>query len=85
VAKVNTDDNPEWAMKYGVQGIPTMLFVRDGQIVDRVVGAQPYPVIKGRIDKMIMPSSLSADVVYLTVDDPHARGAQQCSPRALCT
>ena len=27
VAKVNTDDNPEWAMKFGVQGIPTMLFV----------------------------------------------------------
>ena len=55
VAKVNTDDDPEWAMKYGVQGIPTLLFVRDGQIVDRVVGAQPYPVIKGRIDKMIAP------------------------------
>ena len=53
VAKVNTDDHPEWAMHYGVQGIPTMLFVRNGQIVDRVVGAQPYPVIKGRIDKMI--------------------------------
>ena len=34
IAKVNTDENPEWAMKYGVQGIPTMLFVRDGQIVD---------------------------------------------------
>ena len=55
VAKVNTDDNPEWAMKYGVQGIPTMLFVRDGQIVDRIVGAQPYPVIKARIDKMLTP------------------------------
>ena len=27
VAKVNTDDNPEWAQKYGVQGIPTMLFI----------------------------------------------------------
>ena len=53
VAKVNTDDNPEWAMKYGVQGIPTMLFVRNGQIVDRIVGAAPYPSIKGRLDKMI--------------------------------
>ncbi len=53
VAKVNTDENPEWAMKYGVQGIPTMLFVRDGQIVDRIVGAVPYPVIKGRVDKIL--------------------------------
>ena len=42
-------------MKYGVQGIPTMLFVRDGQIIDRIVGAQPYPVIKGRIDRLIAP------------------------------
>jgi thioredoxin 1 len=53
VAKVNTDENPEWAMKYGVQGIPTMLFVQNGQIIDRIVGAVPYPVIKGRLDKML--------------------------------
>jgi thioredoxin 1 len=53
VAKVNTDDNPEWAMNYGVQGIPTLLFVRDGQIVDRMVGAAPRPMIKARIDKLI--------------------------------
>jgi thioredoxin 1 len=53
VAKVNTDDNPEYAMRYGVQGIPTMLFVRDGQIVDRIVGAGPYPMIKARLDKVL--------------------------------
>ena len=39
VAKVNTDENPEWAMKFGVQGIPTMLFVADGKVVHRQVGA----------------------------------------------
>jgi len=53
VAKVNTDDNPEWAMKYGVQGIPTMLFVRDGKVVDRMVGAAPHPVIKARVEKLL--------------------------------
>ncbi len=53
VAKVNTDDNPEYAMKYGVQGIPTLLFVREGQIVDRIVGAAPYPMIKQRIDVVL--------------------------------
>jgi len=53
VAKVNTDDNPEWAMKYGVQGIPTMLFVRDGKVVDQMVGAAPLPVIKGRVEKLV--------------------------------
>jgi thioredoxin 1 len=46
VAKVNTDENPEWAMKYGVQGIPTILFVSRGKIVHRQVGAIPEPVLR---------------------------------------
>ncbi|MFQ5578405.1 MAG: thioredoxin, partial [Anaerolineae bacterium] len=53
VAKVNTDDNPQWAMKYGVQGIPTMLFVKDGKIADRMVGAAPKPMIQQRIDNVL--------------------------------
>jgi thioredoxin 1 len=46
VAKVNTDENPEWAMKYGVQGIPTMLFISGGKIVHRQVGALPEPILR---------------------------------------
>jgi thioredoxin 1 len=46
IAKVNTDENPEWAMKYGVQGIPTMLFVANGKIIHRQVGALPEPMIR---------------------------------------
>jgi len=53
VAKVNTDDNPEWAMRYGVRGIPTMLFVRDGKVVDQMVGAAPHPMIKARVEKLL--------------------------------
>ena len=53
IAKVNTDENPQWAMKYGVQGIPTMLFVKDGKIVDRIIGAHPKPSIQQRIDSMV--------------------------------
>jgi thioredoxin 1 len=53
VAKVNTDDNPEYAMRYGVQGIPTLLFVRDGQVVDRIVGAAPYVMIKQRLEGLL--------------------------------
>jgi len=41
VAKVNTDENQEWASKYGVQGIPTMLLVSNGKIVHRQVGTVP--------------------------------------------
>jgi thioredoxin 1 len=53
IAKVNTDENPQWAMKYGVQGIPTMLFVKDGQLVDRMVGAAPKPFIQQRVDTLL--------------------------------
>ncbi|MDM8520881.1 thioredoxin [Anaerolineales bacterium HSG6] len=53
IAKVNTDENHQWATKYGVQGIPTMLFVKDGELVDRVVGALPKPSIQQRIDTLI--------------------------------
>ena len=53
VAKVNTDDNPEWAMRYGVQGIPTLLYVVNGKVVDRQVGAAPKPYIQKKIDAML--------------------------------
>jgi thioredoxin 1 len=53
IAKVNTDENPQWAMKYGIQSIPTMLFVKDGEIVDRIIGAHPKPSIQQRVDSML--------------------------------
>ena len=53
IAKVNTDENPQWAMQYGVQGIPTMLFVKDGELVDRMVGAAPKPMIQQRVDNLL--------------------------------
>ena len=53
IAKVNTDENPEWAMKYGVQGIPTLLFVKGGDVKDRIVGVVPAPVIKSKIDGLL--------------------------------
>ena len=46
VAKVNTDENPEWMNKYGIQGIPTMLFVANGKIVHRQVGALPERMLR---------------------------------------
>lgn len=53
IAKVNTDENPQYAIQYGVQGIPTMLFVKDGDIFDRIVGAAPKPAIQQRIKAMV--------------------------------
>ncbi len=45
IAKLNVDENPNVAMRYGVQSIPTMLVFKDGELVDRIVGAMP----KGRL------------------------------------
>jgi thioredoxin 1 len=45
IAKVNTDENPEWAGRYGVQGIPTMLLVVNGKVLHRQVGALPEPML----------------------------------------
>lgn len=53
VAKVNTDENAENAMKYNVQGIPTMLFVSKGKIVHKQVGALPEPNIRMIIDQFL--------------------------------
>ena len=53
VAKVNTDEDKEWAMKYGVRGIPTMLFVANGQIIDTVVGALPEPMLKQKVEQLL--------------------------------
>lgn len=46
VAKVNTDENPQWAMKYGIQGIPTLLFIYNGKVVHRQVGALPERMLR---------------------------------------
>lgn len=53
VAKVNTDENPEWMMKYGVQGIPTMLFIAGGKLIHRQVGALPEPMLRGIVAQFL--------------------------------
>lgn len=53
VAKVNTDENSEYAIKYGVQGIPTMMFVSGGKIVHRQVGALPEANIRETVDQFL--------------------------------
>jgi thioredoxin 1 len=53
VAKVNTDENARWAMKYGVQGIPTMLFVSGGDVVNTQVGALPEPFLRDMIEAFL--------------------------------
>jgi len=53
VAKVDTDQNPQWATKFGVRGIPTMLFVKDGEVIDQQVGAVPKQVITSKLQSLL--------------------------------
>lgn len=46
IAKVNTDDHAEWMQKFGIQGIPTLLFVSNGKVVHRQVGALPEKMLR---------------------------------------
>ena len=53
ITKVNTDDNPEWAGKYSVQGIPTMLFISDGNVIHRQVGALPERLLREAVSQFL--------------------------------
>ncbi len=53
VAKVNTDENSQWAMHYGVQGIPTLLFVHKGKVVHQQVGALPEPILRDLVEQFL--------------------------------
>ena len=49
IGKVNVDENPQVSMNYGITSIPAILFIKNGQVVDKLVGAQP----KGNFVKKI--------------------------------
>jgi thioredoxin 1 len=53
VAKLDVDANPATAQRYGVQSIPTLIYFRGGQEVDRVLGAQPAHVLKQRLEVLL--------------------------------
>ena len=51
VGKVNVDVNPQISMNYGITSIPAILFVKGGQVVDKLVGAQPKANFVKKIDQ----------------------------------
>jgi thioredoxin len=53
VAKVNTDENPGLSQRYDIQGIPTMMIFRGGQLVTRWTGAAPEPAIRQRVREAV--------------------------------
>jgi thioredoxin 1 len=49
VGKVNVDNNPQISMNYGITSIPAILFIKDGKVVDKQVGAVPKSVLEKKI------------------------------------
>jgi len=49
IAKLNVDENPQTAARFNIASIPTMLMFKDGQLIDRLIGAQPKKMIAERL------------------------------------
>jgi thioredoxin 1 len=50
LAKVNVDEQPALAARYGIRSIPTILFVKGGKVMDQVIGAVPKAQLKKKLD-----------------------------------
>ncbi len=55
IGKLNTDDNPQTPMKYGVMSIPTLLVFKQGRLVNQIVGAVPKREIVGKVEPLLAP------------------------------
>jgi len=53
IGKVDVDSNPGIAQKFGIRNIPTVLFVKRGEVVDKQVGAVPKPALTAKLDALL--------------------------------
>lgn len=53
IAKCDVEDNDEITMKYGVRNIPTIIFLKGGELVDKQVGACSKADLKAKLDKLV--------------------------------
>jgi thioredoxin 1 len=53
IAKLNVDENPNVPGRYGIMGIPTLLYFKGGKEVDRQVGVAGYPALANKLEKLL--------------------------------
>lgn len=53
IGKVNVDDNPEITAKFGIRNIPTVLFIKNGEVVDKVVGSTSKNVLTDKLESLL--------------------------------
>jgi thioredoxin 1 len=53
IAKLNTDEYPEILIRYGIMGIPTLIYFKGGREVDRIIGLTGYGTLKSRLEKLL--------------------------------
>jgi thioredoxin 1 len=51
--KMNVDENRETALRFGIMSIPTMIMFKNGNVVDKMIGAYPKHLIKERLEKLL--------------------------------
>lgn len=53
VSKLNADDHPEILARYGIMGIPTLIYFKGGAEVDRITGFTSYSALKGKLERLL--------------------------------
>jgi len=53
IGKINVDQNPQVSAQYGIRSIPTLLILKDGEIVDKQIGASPKSVLEDKLNSQL--------------------------------
>ncbi|HEY5274456.1 MAG TPA: thioredoxin [Acidimicrobiales bacterium] len=80
LVKVNIDENPQIAAAFGVQSIPAVFALRDGQVVDTFIGAVPEPAVRTFIDGLARAKLSEADRLVALGDEQSIRAALELEP-----
>jgi putative thioredoxin len=79
LAKVNVDENPRISQSFGVQSIPAVFAIQDGQVVDQFIGALPEAEVAAFVQKLA-PAPSEADTLVAAGDEASLRRALELEP-----